>query len=93
LDNAVVIYEREMSQDNLDKLADLLGVPHMDAKHLGYIQHTPLVWPNECARHKLLDVIGDMSLIGRPIKGYIVANRPGHRVNNQFARMLRERMK
>ena len=46
LDNAVVIYEREMSQDNLDKLADLLGVPHMDAKHLGYIQHTPLVWPN-----------------------------------------------
>lgn len=47
LDNAIVIYEREMSQENYDKLADIMGVPHMDAKLLGYINHKPLVWPNE----------------------------------------------
>lgn len=93
LDNAVVIYEREMSQDNLDKLADLLGVPHMDAKQLGYIQHTPLVWPNECARHKLLDVIGDLALIGKPLKGRIIATRPGHTINNKFARQLRKEIR
>ena len=93
LDNSIVLYEREMPQDRYDRLADAMNIPRMDATKLGYINHRPLVWDNEPARHKLLDVIGDMSLIGRPIKGYIVANRPGHRVNNQFARMLRERMK
>ena len=89
LDNAIVIYEREMSQENFDKLADVMGVPHMDAKQLGYINHKPLVWPNECARHKLLDVIGDMALIGKPIKGRIIATRPGHTINNKFARQMR----
>ena len=65
LDNAIVIYERKMSQESYDKLADVMGVPHMDADQLGYINHKPLVWPNECARHKLLDVIGDLALIGK----------------------------
>lgn len=59
LDNAIVIYEKEMSQENYDKLADVMGVPHMDATKLGYINHVPLVWDNEPARHKLLDIIGD----------------------------------
>ena len=77
LDNAIVIYERQMSQENFDKLADVMGVPHMDAARLGYIMHKPLVWPNECARHKLLDIIGDLALIGKPIKGRIIATRPG----------------
>ena len=86
LDNAIVIYEREMSQEDFDKLADVMGVPHMDAKQLGYINHKPLVWANECARHKLLDVIGDLALIGKPIKGRIIATRPGHTINNKFAR-------
>ena len=93
LDNSIVLYEREMPQDRYDRLADAMNIPRMDAKKLGYINHRPLVWDNEPARHKLLDIIGDMSLIGKPIKGRIVANRPGHRVNNQFARMLREKMK
>ena len=93
LDNSIVLYEREMPQDRYDRLADAMNIPRMDAKKLGYINHRPLVWDNEPARHKLLDVIGDMSLIGKPIKGYIVANRPGHRVNNQLARMMREKMK
>lgn len=93
LDNSIVLYEREMPQDRYDRLADAMNIPRMDAKKLGYINHRPLVWDNEPARHKLLDVIGDMALIGKPIKGYIVANRPGHRVNNQFARILRSKMK
>jgi UDP-3-O-[3-hydroxymyristoyl] N-acetylglucosamine deacetylase/3-hydroxyacyl-[acyl-carrier-protein] dehydratase len=93
LDNAIVIYERQMSQENLDKLADVLGVPHMDATNLGYIQNKPLVWDNECTRHKLLDIIGDMALIGRPIKGRIVATRPGHTVNNKFARLMRKEIR
>ena len=93
MDNAIVIYEREMPQANLDKLADLLGVPHLDAKELGYIQHKPLTWDNECTRHKLLDIIGDMALIGRPIKGRIVATRPGHTVNNKFARLMRKEIR
>ena len=93
LDNAIVIYERQMSQENYDKLADVMGVPHMDATQLGYIMHKPLVWPNECARHKLLDVIGDMALIGKPIKGRIIATRPGHTINNKFARQMRKEIR
>ena len=93
LDNSIVLYEREMPQDRYDRLADAMKIPRMDAKKLGYINHRPLVWDNEPARHKLLDVIGDMALVGKPIKGRIIASRPGHRVNNQLARMLREKLK
>ena len=90
LDNAIVIYERQLSQEQYDKLADILKVPHMDASKLGYIMHRPLVWNNEPARHKLLDVIGDLSLTGTFIQGLVTADKPGHRVNNQFARKLRQ---
>ncbi len=93
LDNAIVIYEKQVSQEKLDQLADLLKVPHIDANQIGYIQHKPLMWDNECTRHKLLDIIGDMALIGKPIKGRIVATRPGHTVNNKFARMLRKEIR
>ncbi len=90
LDNSIVIYERKTTQESLDKLADLIGVEHMDANNIGYIQNKPLVWENECTRHKLLDIIGDMALIGKPIKGRIIATRPGHTINNKFARMMRK---
>lgn len=90
LDNAIVIYERQLSQEQFNKLADVLKVPHMDATRLGYLNHKPLVWDNEPARHKVLDIIGDMSLIGRPIKGRIIAEKPGHTINNAFARKVRE---
>lgn len=89
LDNSIVLYEREMPQDRYDRIADAMNIPRMDAKKLGYINHRPLVWENEPARHKLLDVIGDLSLVGKPIKGFVTAYRPGHRVNNQFARLIR----
>lgn len=90
LDNAIVIYEKQVDQSTLDQLADLLKVPHMDANSVGYIQNKPLIWDNECTRHKLLDIIGDMALIGKPLKGRIVATRPGHTVNNKFTRMIRK---
>lgn len=93
LDNAIVIYEQETSQDRLNELADLLKVKRMDATKLGYIQHKPLVWENECTRHKLLDIIGDMALIGKPIKGRIIATRPGHTINNKFARQMRKEIR
>lgn len=93
MDNAIVIYERQTSQERLDQLADFLKVPRLDATKLGYIQHKPLVWENECTRHKLLDIIGDMALIGRPIKGRIIATRPGHTINNKFARLMRREIR
>ena len=93
LDNAIVIYERQTTQERLDMLADMLHVEHRNASDLGYVQHKPLVWENECTRHKLLDVIGDMALIGRPIKGRIVATRPGHTINNKFAREMRKEIR
>ena len=93
LDNAIVIYERQMSQESYDKLADIMGVPHMDATQLGYINHIPLVWDNEPARHKLLDIIGDLALIGKPIMGRFIATRPGHTINNKFARTIRKEIK
>ncbi len=93
MDNAIVIYEREVSQEQLDQLADILKVPRMDATKIGYIQHKPLMWENECTRHKLLDIIGDMALIGKPIKGRIVATRPGHTINNKFARLMRREIR
>ncbi len=93
LNNAIVIYERQVEQDKLDKLADLLKVPHMDATKIGYIQPKPLMWDNECTRHKLLDIVGDMALIGKPIKGRIIATRPGHTINNKFARLMRKEIR
>lgn len=93
LDNAIVLYERELPQERFDRIADAMKVPRMDAKLLGYINHRPLVWDNEPARHKLLDIIGDLSLVGKPLKGHVTAYRPGHRVNNQLARLIRQKFK
>ena len=93
LDNAIVIYENEMPQERLDQLADLMKVQRVDAKKLGFLSSHPLTWTNEPARHKLLDIVGDMALVGRPIKGRIIATRPGHTINNKFARLLRREIR
>ncbi len=93
LDNAIVIYDQKVSQEALDKLADMMNVPHQNIQELGYINHKPLVFDNEPARHKLLDVIGDIALIGKPIKGRVIANRPGHSINNKLARIIRKQIK
>ena len=93
LDNAIVIYEKELPQERYDKLADTLGIPHMDATKLGYINHKPLTWNNETARHKLLDIIGDLALVGKPILGRVIATKPGHTINNRFARAIKKDIK
>ncbi|MCH5328741.1 MAG: bifunctional UDP-3-O-[3-hydroxymyristoyl] N-acetylglucosamine deacetylase/3-hydroxyacyl-ACP dehydratase [Coprobacter sp.] len=93
LDNAIVIYDQQTSQDELDRLADLMGVPRKHVDELGYINNKPLVFDNEPARHKLLDILGDIALVGKPIKGRIIATRPGHKINNQLARLLRKELK
>ena len=90
LQNALVIYETPMSQEGLDYMTDKLGQPRLDANKLGYL--SPLNYPNEPARHKLLDLIGDMSLIGCRIQGKIAALRPGHTFNTQCAKRLRNKI-
>ncbi len=93
LDNAIVIYEKKLSQQELDDIANELKVPHHDAEELGYLNHRKLAFANEPARHKLLDIIGDMALIGKPIKGRLIAMRPGHNINNKLARLIRKDIK
>ena len=90
LQNALVIYETPMSQEGLDYMTDKLGQPHLDATKLGYL--SPLNYPNEPARHKLLDLIGDMSLLGCRIQGKIIALRPGHTFNTQCCKRLRNKI-
>ena len=90
LDNAIVIYDEPVSKEKISQLCSLMGIKDIEVKDLGYINPKPLKWDNEPARHKLMDVIGDFALIGKPIKGRIVAVRPGHTINNQFTRMIRK---
>lgn len=90
LDNAIVIYENEMSQERFNALADTIGISHKDATHLGYLNNKPLTWHNETARHKLLDIIGDLALVGRRIQGRVIAVKPGHGINNKFARLIKK---
>lgn len=93
LDNAIVIYDEPISQDKIDRICDLMNVEHLHLENLGYINPSPLKWDNEPARHKLMDVIGDLALLGRPIRGRVVAVRPGHTINNKFTRMIRKEVK
>ena len=93
LDNAIVIYDSPLAQEELDKIADTMGVPHKNVSELGYINNSPLLFDNEPARHKLLDVLGDIALIGRPLKGHVIAIRPGHTINTTFAKKIRRELK
>ena len=93
LDNAIVIYDSPMQQEELDRLTDLMGVPHKNVTEFGYINDFPLLADNEPARHKLLDVLGDIALIGRPMRGKVIATRPGHSINTTFAKKIRKEIK
>lgn len=93
LENAIVIYDSPMAQSELDRLADLMNVPRKDVSVFGYINDKPLTSENEPARHKLLDIIGDIALIGRPLKGRVIATRPGHSINTTFAKKIRREIK
>ncbi len=90
LDNAIVIYDKPIPQEKLDKLADLMNIEKRSFKSLGYIMNKPLRYENEPARHKILDILGDLALCGGFVKGKIIAKCPGHKINTLFARKIRE---
>ncbi len=85
LENAIVIMENKVKQEELDRIADLFNKPRVKVKPEGVLNNIDLHYTNEPARHKLLDMIGDLSLIGKRIKGKIVAKKPGHYANTQLA--------
>lgn len=96
LDNAIVMVERpEISEKELTDLAKLLGKEDLkvDIDGIGVLNSTKLQYENEPARHKLLDIVGDLALIGKPIKAHILAARPGHSGNIRFAKVLKEQIK
>lgn len=89
LNNAIVIVDKKLTKEEVNSIADLLHKPHLEYEpELGLLNNTSLHYPNELARHKLLDFIGDVSLIGMPIKGKIIAKKPGHKANVEFAKYL-----
>ncbi|MBL7797011.1 MAG: bifunctional UDP-3-O-[3-hydroxymyristoyl] N-acetylglucosamine deacetylase/3-hydroxyacyl-ACP dehydratase [Saprospiraceae bacterium] len=90
LDNAIVIADRKMDQDELDELARKMGKQSIKVDSEGVLNTVKLHFQNEPARHKLLDVIGDLALIGKPIRGKIVATKPGHTANVEFAKILKK---
>ena len=92
LENAIVIYDQEMPQAELDKLAELMSQPRVEVDELGIIG-TELRFNNELARHKMLDVIGDLSLIGKRIQGKVIARYPGHKINTAAAKQIRKDIK
>lgn len=93
LDNAIVILEKEVEQSEIDRIAKLFNRPGINTHVAGVLNNTELRYPNEPARHKLLDIMGDIALVGHPIKGKIVATRPGHHANTRLARIMRQEMK
>lgn len=92
LDNAIVIVDRLMDQEDLEKLAKRLGKPNVKVEKEGILNITDLHFENEPARHKLLDILGDLALIGKPIQGKIVATKPGHTANVEFAKLLKRKL-
>ncbi len=93
LDNAVVILEKEVEQEEIDRIARLFNRPGINKHTAGILNNTELRYPNEPARHKLLDIMGDLALVGQPIKGKVVATRPGHYANTRLARLIRQEIK
>ncbi|MDR0712039.1 MAG: bifunctional UDP-3-O-[3-hydroxymyristoyl] N-acetylglucosamine deacetylase/3-hydroxyacyl-ACP dehydratase [Prevotellaceae bacterium] len=93
VDNAIVIVEQEVTQSDVDRVAHLFNKPSIARLPEGYLNNLELRFANEPARHKLLDLIGDLMLVGAPIKGKIIAKRPGHQTNTEFAKELRKIIK
>ena len=93
MNNAIVIVEKPVPQEELDKLSFLFNKPSVTRCSEGYLNHLELRFPNECARHKLIDLIGDFSLIGYPINAKVIANKPGHAVNTTVAKIIRKAAK
>lgn len=93
LNNAIVYVDKELSPETMEKLRKAFNKDNISVKSNGILDNLTLHHPNEAARHKLLDVIGDLALVGMPIKGKVIANKPGHFVNTQFAKKLKKIIK
>jgi UDP-3-O-[3-hydroxymyristoyl] N-acetylglucosamine deacetylase/3-hydroxyacyl-[acyl-carrier-protein] dehydratase len=93
LNNAIVFVDRLIGQDELDNLAKIFNKPRVEVLREGILNNLELLHPNEPARHKLLDVIGDLALVGMPIKAHIIATRPGHFSNVQFAKLVKDQIR
>lgn len=93
VNNAIVIVDKPVDRDEMERLKKIFNKENIEVKSEGYLNNLDLRFPNEPARHKLLDVIGDLALIGYPIKGRIIANRPGHSTNVAFAKKIKQHIK
>jgi UDP-3-O-[3-hydroxymyristoyl] N-acetylglucosamine deacetylase/3-hydroxyacyl-[acyl-carrier-protein] dehydratase len=93
INNAIVVVDKPVTVEEMSRLAKSFGRDKMEVKHEGYLNNLELRFSNEPARHKLLDVVGDLALIGHPIKARIIANRPGHSTNVEFARKIKQYIK
>lgn len=91
--NAIIFVNRVISQEELDKLADLFKQPKVKVLNKGILNNIQLYFENEPARHKMLDVIGDLRLLGKPLRGHVIAKRPGHLTNIEFAKLIYAKMK
>lgn len=93
LENAIVYADVNTDRDKLKHVASLFNKEEVSVHHGGYLNNIELNFDNEAARHKLLDVIGDLTLVGKPIKAHIIAKRPGHKANVEFAKIIKTAMK
>lgn len=93
LSNAIVFVNRLIEQDELDRLALFFKKPRVEVLKEGILNNLELHFANEPARHKLLDVVGDLSLVGMRLKGHVIANRPGHNANTLFAKIIKHHIK
>ena len=93
INNAIVVVDKPVTEEEMGRLAGIFKKDKIEVKSEGYLNNLELRFPNEPARHKLLDVVGDLALIGFPIKAHIIANRPGHHSNVEFARLIKQYIK
>jgi UDP-3-O-[3-hydroxymyristoyl] N-acetylglucosamine deacetylase/3-hydroxyacyl-[acyl-carrier-protein] dehydratase len=93
INNAIVVVDKPVTDEEMNRLAKVFKREKIEVKSEGYLNNLELRFPNEPARHKLLDVIGDLALIGYPIKARIIANRPGHSSNVEFAKKIKQYIK
>ena len=93
LNNAIVYVDKELSNETMDKLKKAFNKEILTVKPNGILDNLSLHWPNEAARHKLLDVIGDLALVGIRLQGKVIANKPGHKINTNFAKKLAKQIK
>lgn len=93
VDNAIVLVDKMPTQQEINDLSKLFNRTDIEVKSEGYLNNIDLHFQNEPTRHKLLDVIGDLSLCGSPIKAHIIATRPGHKINTDFAKLLKQKIK